>query len=72
MRAFSAEFFARSPVLIFPLIALGIFFVVFVAIALRVMLTQREEADAAARLPLDSQPRVHRTPRDSKDGDRHG
>ncbi len=72
MRAFSAEFFARSPVLIFPLIALGIFFVLFVAIALRVMLTQREESDAAARLPLDLQPRAQSTLRDSKHGDRHG
>lgn len=53
MRAMSAEFFARSPVLVFPVIALGLFFVVFVVISLRVALTQREELDAAARLPLN-------------------
>lgn len=69
MRAFSAEFFARSPVLVFPLIALGIFFVVFVAITLRVMLTQREESDAAARLPLEATPQGGRV---VNDGDEHG
>lgn len=53
MRLMSSEFFARSPVLIFPVIALGLFFVVFVLISLRVALTQRDEMDAAARLPLN-------------------
>lgn len=53
MRLMSSEFFARSPVLIFPVLALGLFFVVFVLISLRALLTQREEMDAAARLPLN-------------------
>lgn len=53
LRAMSAEFFSRSPVLIFPVLALALFFVVFVVITIRVVLTQREEVDAAARLPLN-------------------
>jgi cbb3-type cytochrome oxidase subunit 3 len=53
MRLISSEFFARSPVLIFPVLALGLFFVVFVLISLRALLTQRDEMDAAARLPLN-------------------
>jgi len=53
MRLISSEFFARSPVLIFPVLALGLFFAVFVLISLRALLTQREEMDAAARLPLN-------------------
>lgn len=69
MRAFSAEFFARSPVLVFPLIALGIFFVVFVAISLRVMLTQREQTDAAARLPFEGTPQGGRV---VHEGETHG
>lgn len=53
MRLMSSEFFARSPVLIFPVLALGLFFAVFVLISLRVALTQRDELDAASRLPLN-------------------
>lgn len=53
MRAMSMEFFARSPVLLFPVIALGVFIALFVFISLRTALTERTELDAAARLPLN-------------------
>lgn len=49
----SGDFFARSPVLIYPLIALGIFMTVFVAAALRAFLTRKEHFDELALLPFD-------------------
>ena len=49
----SSDFFARSPLLVYPLVSLGIFMAVFVAASLRVFLTRREDYDAVARLPLD-------------------
>lgn len=53
LRALATDFFARSPVLIFPIIALGLFFVMFVAIGVWVARAQRQELDAAARLPFN-------------------
>jgi hypothetical protein len=52
MRAMSAEFFSRSPLLIFPLIALGIFMAVFLCITARTLLTRRDELQRMAELPL--------------------
>ncbi|MDD9939455.1 MAG: hypothetical protein OXU20_00205 [Myxococcales bacterium] len=49
----STEFFARSPVLVFPLIALGIFMTVFIAAAVRAARTDSERLDELARLPFD-------------------
>lgn len=46
------EFFRTSPVLGFPLIALAIFMLVFIAVSLRALLVHKPCMDAAARLPL--------------------
>ena len=54
MRMISAEFFARSPVLVFPILALGLFMIVFVVISLRAVLTSKTQLDAASRLPFDT------------------
>ncbi|MDD9935057.1 MAG: hypothetical protein OXT09_15705 [Myxococcales bacterium] len=48
----SSDFFARSPVLLFPVIALCIFMGVFTLGAVRAFLTDRRELDALSRLPL--------------------
>lgn len=53
MRLLTAEFFQRSPLLIFPLVALIIFFVVYVGIALRTYTRKKDHFDPMARLPLD-------------------
>lgn len=49
----SSEFFARSPVLIFPLIALGIFMTVYITAAVRIMRTDKSKLDELAALPFD-------------------
>ena len=48
----SAEFFARSPVLAWPVLALGIFFCVFVAVSARALLGRSEEMQRLSELPL--------------------
>jgi hypothetical protein len=52
MRLMSADYFARSPLMIFPVIALAIFVVVFVAVTVRALRTRRDELDRLAALPL--------------------
>jgi cbb3-type cytochrome oxidase subunit 3 len=52
----AADYFARSPVLAFPIVALALFMVVFVAVSVRALCRQRAELDQLAALPLaDSQ-----------------
>jgi hypothetical protein len=46
------ELLAQSPLLILPLAAMFLFLAVFVAVAIRVTLTHRDELDTAARMPL--------------------
>lgn len=53
MRALASDFFARSPVMSGPLLAIALFFTVFVGVTLWVMWTRREAFDAVARMPLD-------------------
>ena len=48
----SAEYFARSPVLALPALALGIFFCVFVAVSLRALFARSEHMRHMAELPL--------------------
>ena len=55
MRWISADFFAQSPVLIGPIIALGIFFAVFVAVSARTFLKKKTHFDPVSRLPLDGE-----------------
>ena len=49
----SAEFFARSPVLAWPVFALALFLVVFVAVSVRALLGRRDEMQRMAALPID-------------------
>jgi hypothetical protein len=58
MGAIAKQFFLSSPVLDYPLIALAMFMLVFVAISISTLLKKSPQIDAAARLPLE-------------DGDRH-
>lgn len=51
---FATDFFAKSPVLGAPLLALGIFFTVYVTISLRTFLTKKERFDYLANLPLEA------------------
>jgi hypothetical protein len=57
MGAIAREFFRSSPVLDYPLIALAIFMLVFIAISVRALILQSSTVDAAARLPLEERPR---------------
>lgn len=55
----SADYFARSPVLAYPIAALGLFLLVFVGVSLRALLRGRDELDRMAELPLqDAQEEV--------------
>lgn len=49
----SAEFFARSPMLAWPVFALGVFMLVFVSVSLRALLGRREHMQRMAALPVD-------------------
>lgn len=53
MRALASDFFARSPVMAGPLVAIVLFFTVFVGVAIWVMWTKREAFDAVSRMPLE-------------------
>ena len=56
----SAEFFARSPLLAWPVFALALFLCVFVAVSLRALLGRREDMLRMAELPIrDSEERSH-------------
>jgi hypothetical protein len=60
MRQLSAEYFARSPLLVYPMIALGLFFVVFVVVSVRALRTRTSEIERLAALPLaDSERQRH-------------
>jgi hypothetical protein len=57
----SADYFARSPVLAYPIAALGLFLLVFIAVSLRAVLRTRSDMDRMAQLPLlDAEPEVER------------
>jgi len=55
MRRFATEFFEQSPVLIYPVIALVLFFIVFLVVVVRVMRMKASEADLRARIPLEEE-----------------
>lgn len=48
----SADYFARSPVLAYPIAALALFLLVFIGASLRAVLRSRSEMDQMAQLPL--------------------
>jgi len=59
MRYAAMAFFAKSPMLIFPLLALLLFLAVFVWITVRTYRADKTAYDAIARLPLeDGRPEV--------------
>ncbi|HEY6880113.1 MAG TPA: hypothetical protein VI299_18945 [Polyangiales bacterium] len=47
------QFFLASPVLDYPLIALAVFMLVFVAITVATLAQKSPQVDAVARLPLE-------------------
>ncbi|MEM9191603.1 MAG: hypothetical protein AAGF12_20685 [Myxococcota bacterium] len=50
---FASDFFARSPVLVFPLVGLGLFFTVFVTVSLRAVFTNKAKIERLAALPFE-------------------
>ena len=55
MSRFAAEFFAQSPALLYPVIALVLFFTVFLFVVIRVMRMSQSEVDHNARIPLEEE-----------------
>jgi len=49
----ASDYFARSPVLLYPLVALGLFMTVFVAVSLRAFFGSAERFEALAQLPFE-------------------
>ncbi len=49
---FAGDFFARSPVLVYPIIALAIFMTVFITVSLRALFRPKSELERLAALPL--------------------
>jgi cbb3-type cytochrome oxidase subunit 3 len=49
----ATEFFAQSPVLAFPVLALLIFTMVFVAVVIRTLRMEREAISQESKLPLE-------------------
>lgn len=48
----SADFFARSPVLAFPIAALGLFLLVFIGVSIWAMSRTQRDIEHLAALPL--------------------
>jgi len=53
MRMLTEGYFAQSPVLIFPVIALCLFMTVFVVVTLRALSARKSDFDAMASMPLE-------------------
>ena len=56
LSALAKSFYADSPLLAYPIIALLLFLVTFTAITWRVLRTPRSELDALAQLPFQDDP----------------
>ena len=52
LRQLSADYFARSPVLAYPVLALAIFLIVFIVVSVRALRSRREDVERMAALPL--------------------
>lgn len=61
MRLMAMDYFARSPLLLLPVLALGIFFGIFVVLSARALLTKKSECDDLARLPFSTPERQEMT-----------
>ena len=55
MSRFAAEFFSQSPALLYPVLALILFFTVFLLVVVRVMRMSKAEVDHNARIPLEEE-----------------
>lgn len=55
MSAMARDFFAASPVLAYPIAALGLFLAAFALVTWRALRQPRGEVESAARLPLDDE-----------------
>jgi hypothetical protein len=58
MSRFASEFFANSPVLLYPLLALALFFIVFLVVIVRVMRMKTSDVNEYARIPLEEESEV--------------
>ena len=55
MSRFASQFFEQSPVLLYPVLALVLFFIVFLVVIVRVMRMKASEADLCAHIPLEEE-----------------
>ena len=55
MSRFAADFFAQSPALLLPVLALVLFFSAFLFIVIRVMRMSASEVEHNARIPLEEE-----------------
>lgn len=55
MSRFAAEFFAESPALLYPVLALLLFFTVFFFVVIRVWRMKTSEAERYARIPFEDE-----------------
>ncbi|MGB5695208.1 MAG: hypothetical protein WBM46_06125 [Polyangiales bacterium] len=58
MSRFAAELFERSPALLYPVIALILFFIVFLVVIIRVIRMKASDVDRYARIPLEEESEV--------------
>jgi cbb3-type cytochrome oxidase subunit 3 len=58
MSRFASEFFEQSPVLLYPLLSLALFFIVFLVVLVYVLRMKAPEADRYARIPLEEESEV--------------
>lgn len=52
---YAAEFFEKSPALVFPLVALGIFVTVFVVLSVRAIRMDRTQTSGLSQLPFEGE-----------------
>lgn len=55
MSRFASEFFSQSPALLYPVLALLLFFIVFIAVVIAVFRMKPAEAERLARIPLEDE-----------------
>ncbi|HET8933515.1 MAG TPA: hypothetical protein VFN67_08755 [Polyangiales bacterium] len=55
----SADYFARSPVMAFPIAALGLFLLVFIGVSIWAMSRTQRDIEHLAALPLDGKGEDH-------------
>lgn len=51
---FASDYFAQSPVLVYPLIALGIFMTIFTVVSVTTLLKRKQRFERIAALPLEN------------------